>query len=294
MAQIQQDDVLLDKATATNKQSKNVYKGNSISKSKIKESKNEKEGNDETAPFSRRDKMRKQMLHHARHLKYPLRTRANTMKDPLLISSESEETLNVSTLTAHEPSQTSPKKKQEHTNRLCKNQNVGKPQICPRFTKSALKQKAYRAAQLKKEGDALKSRESPTTTKRYGKMNFSVPDISSKRVSSKPKNGTPRNKLSSSKSIHLDQTTSPQKCSISSLQGNGLAKKFNTSLSMDTSNISSKTSNTDSIQNVAQKLRWELNEEMDTDMNDISAVQVDPEEIDVTESNKNQSKIYVP
>jgi hypothetical protein len=283
---------MLGKAIPTNKQIKNVCKSNPMSKSKVKESKNEKERqqNDETAPFSRRDKMRQQMLHHARHLKYPIRTRANTMKDPLLISSESEETLNVSTLSAQEPSQTSPKKK-EHTNRLCKNQSGGKPQICPKFTKSSVKQKAYRAAQLKKEADALKSRDSPST-KRDGKMKSSVPSISPKRVSSTPKTGTPRNKLCSSKFNNLDPTTSPQKCSISSLHDNGLTKKFKTSLSMDTSNTCSKIV-TDSIQNVSQALTLEMNEEMETDTNEISAPQVDLGEIEETDSNKKESTFDV-
>ena len=116
----------------------------------------EPKDNSNVPPFSRRDKMRKQIEHHARHLKNPLtrsRGENTTMKDPLLSSGEREDSWNVSTVSAKQHYVKS-KTKDDQSKRLCKKSDTSKPQICPKFTKSALKQKAYRVAQMKKDAES--------------------------------------------------------------------------------------------------------------------------------------------
>ena len=81
---------------------------------------------------------------------------------------------------------------------------------------------------------------------------------------------------------HLGQITSPQKCS---LRDNGLTKDLETPLSLDTYKTSSKIV-TDTTQIVSQKLRLEMNEEVKTDTNAISALRIDLVEIQGAGSKK--------
>ena len=116
------------------------------------------------------------MLHHARHLKYPLSDKhlnreknRDPLKDNLIISQEIGGIMNTPSTTSDPVKQSPRKKKNSQSNPSCKNQNIDKPSICPRFTKSTLKQKAYRAAQIKKNNEHLKtltSRNEPSSPRK--------------------------------------------------------------------------------------------------------------------------------
>ena len=104
------------------------------------------------------------MLHHARHLRYPLSDKhlnreknREPLKENLIISQELGGTKNTPSTTFDEDKESPRKKRNGQTNRHCKKQNIDKPLICPKYTKSTLKQKAYRAAQIKKNNEQLNS-----------------------------------------------------------------------------------------------------------------------------------------
>ena len=116
------------------------------------------------------------MLHHARHLRYPLSDKhlnreknREPLKDKLIISQEIGGSMNTPSTPSDQDTEYPRKKKNGQTNRLCKNQSIDKPLICPKFTKSTLKQKAYRAAQIKKNNEQLKaltSRNEPSSPRK--------------------------------------------------------------------------------------------------------------------------------
>ena len=124
-------------------------------KMKVKRQKklsNEKEklrSEDSVVPYTRSDKMKRQIIHHARFLKNAPRSRANNLNDPLL--HRSDNTLHLSTLPLQDQPRISIQRKNDPIKRICNSNLEIKPPMSPRLTKSSLKQKAYRAAQMKKE-----------------------------------------------------------------------------------------------------------------------------------------------
>ena len=125
---------------------------NQIKLKRQKKSNNEQRklrSEDSVVPYTRSDKMKRQIIHHARFLKNAPRSRANTLNDPLL--RRSDNTLHLSTLPLQDQPRISIQRKNDPIKRICNSNLEIKPPMSPRLTKSSLKQKAYRAAQIKKE-----------------------------------------------------------------------------------------------------------------------------------------------
>ena len=128
---------------------KRVWTKSEGERKKLSNEKEKLRSEDSVVPYTRSDKMKRQIIHHARFLKNAPRSRANTLNDPLL--HRSDNTLHLSTLPLQEQPRISIQRKNDPIKRLCNSNLDIKPPMSPRLTKSSLKQRAYRAAQMKKE-----------------------------------------------------------------------------------------------------------------------------------------------
>ena len=139
-----------------------IPESNDIKKNKVKRQKKlnkEQEkmrSEDSVVPFTRSDKMKRQIIHHARFLKHSTRSRANTLNDSLSLP-RSENASSPSTLYLKNQTQISIQRRNDPIKRLCNIDNAIKQQLSPKLTKSTLKQKAYRAAQMKKDKEVKSS-----------------------------------------------------------------------------------------------------------------------------------------